>query len=35
MNQPEQNPRFSDVCEEIDKAKSPNNTTFHSCDVST
>lgn len=35
MNQPEENPRLLDVCEEIDKASSPNNTTFHSFNVST
>lgn len=35
MNEPEQNARLLDVCDEIDKTtSSPNNTTFHSFNVS-
>jgi len=35
MNEPEQNAKLLDVCDEIDKtASSPNNTTFHSFNVS-
>jgi len=35
MNEPERNARLLDVCDEIHKTtSSPNNTTFHSFNVS-